>query len=256
MKFEILTLFPEMFAGPLTSSILKRAREAGHIEVNVRNIRDWTSDRHHVTDDAPYGGGPGMVMKAEPVAAAFDAVQAQNSETPFTRVYLTPEGERWNQRLAEEFAALPGLILLCGHYEGVDERVRELYIDREISIGDFVLTGGELPAMVVIDSIARLIPGVVGNSESIEAESFAADGLLDHPHYTRPEEFRGLRVPEVLLSGHHKRIAEWRRLEALRRTLERRPDLITENLELLTPAERRLLASLEANDPMGSTETE
>ena len=249
MKFEILTLFPEMFSGPLNTSILKRAQQSGRISVKVRNIRDYTTDKHHVTDDTPYGGGPGMVMKPEPIAAAFDAIAAEYGDLPLTRVYLSPEGERWNQNLAEEFSRLPGVVLLCGHYEGVDERIRQLYIDREISIGDYVLTGGELPAMVLIDSIARLIPGVVGNADSIVQESFGSHGLLDHPHYTRPEEFRGMRVPEVLLSGHHKRIEEWRRLQALQRTLARRPDLISRCEPNLTVQERKLLQSLmEGND--------
>ncbi len=244
MRFEILTLFPEMFEGVVNSSMLKRAQELGKVSVCVRNIRDFTADKHHVTDDAPYGGGPGMVMKPEPIAAAIDAVTDDNRELALTRVYLSPEGETWNQRLAEEFSQLQAVVLLCGHYEGIDERVREHCIDREISIGDYVLTGGELAAMVVLDSIVRLIPGVLGNDESATQESFASHGILDHPHYTRPEVFRGMKVPDILLSGHHKKIDEWRRLKALERTLARRPDLIDRSIESLTREERELLRSL------------
>lgn len=244
MRFEILTLFPEMFDGVLNSSILKRAQESERVSIRVRNIRDFTTDKHHVTDDAPYGGGPGMVMKAEPIAAAFDVIAAENVDAPLLRVYLSPEGEVWNQQLAEEFASLPGAVLLCGHYEGIDERIRELYVQREVSAGDYVLTGGELPAMIVVDSICRLLPGVLGNEESALHESFGIHGFLDHPHYTRPEEFRGMKVPEILLSGHHKRIEEWRRLQALQRTLARRPDLIERNRDKLSPEEKRLIESL------------
>jgi len=241
MKFEILTLFPEMFAPVLGSSILKRAEANGRVCFRVRNIRDFATDKHHVTDDTPYGGGPGMVMKPEPIAAAFAQIAADNPGVNFTRIYLSPQGEKWTQRMAEQFSAFEGIVLLCGHYEGVDERVRERFIDREVSIGDFVLTGGELAAMVLVDSVARLIPGVLGNDQSAEQESFSSDGLLDHPHYTRPEEFQGMRVPDVLLSGHHKKIEEWRRLEALKRTMERRPDLIEENRDSLSCKERELL---------------
>jgi tRNA (guanine37-N1)-methyltransferase len=245
MIVEILTLFPEMFAGVVGSSILARAQELGHLRLRVRDIRDYTTDKHRVADDAPYGGGPGMVMKPEPIAAAFDAMAGDHPGVNLRRTYLSPEGRPWNQRLAEEYAALPGFVLLCGHYEGIDERVRDLYIDDEVSLGDFVLTGGEIPAMAVLDSVVRLLPGVLGNEESLVSESFGPSGLLDHPHYTRPAEFRGLKVPEILLSGHHKRIEEWRRLEALKRTVARRPDLLTaETRARLTPAERALLDSL------------
>lgn len=250
MIIEILTLFPEMFCGVLDSSILGRARESRLLTISVRNIRDHTTDKHHVADDAPYGGGPGMVMKPEPIAAAMDAVTAAHPDVPLTRVYLTPEGEPWNQRLAEEFAAMPGLVLLCGHYEGVDERVRETCIDREISVGDFVLTGGELPAMIVADSVARLVPGVVGNQDSIVHESFGHHGLLDHPHYTRPPVFRGMGVPEILLGGHHRRIDEWRRGQSLRRTLARRPDLVDAAWESLSPAERELVGELRREETL------
>lgn len=241
MIIEVLTLFPEMFAGVLGSSMLKRAQERGLVTIRVRNIRDFTKDKHHVADDTPYGGGPGMVMKPEPIAEAIDKCVEENAPIPLTRVYLTPDGERWSQRLAEEFAQLPGLLLLCGHYEGVDQRIRDLMIDREISIGDYVLTGGELPAMVVIDSVVRLLPGVLGNAESSRQDSFSGDGLLDYPHYTRPPVFRGVGIPEVLLSGHHKQIEEWRRRQALEKTLRRRPDLLDELAQRLSPADRQLL---------------
>ncbi|AXA35735.1 MAG: tRNA (guanosine(37)-N1)-methyltransferase TrmD [Candidatus Hydrogenedentota bacterium] len=226
MEIEVLTLFPEMFEGVLQSSILKRALDQGFVRISVRNIRDYTTDKHHVADDAPYGGGPGMVMKVEPIAAAIEDAVARHAPTPMLRVYLSPDGEPWSQALAEEFSRLPGLLLLCGRYEGVDERVREHFIDREISIGDYVLTGGEIPAMVIIDSVVRLIPGVLGNQDSTRQDSFSGIGLLDCPHYTRPEEFRGWRVPEILLSGHHKKIEEWRRQQSLLRTAQRRPDLL------------------------------
>jgi tRNA (guanine37-N1)-methyltransferase len=248
MNFEILTLFPEMFTSVLDASILKRAQASGAIKVRVSNIRDFTTDKHHVTDDSPYGGGPGMVMKPEPIGAAMSEIEARYPDQKPLRVYLSPQGDVWNQRLAEEFSHEQVIILLCGHYEGIDERARELYIDREVSIGDYVLTGGELPAMVMLDSIARLVPGVVGNQESVQQDSFTADGLLDHPHYTRPEEFEGLRVPEVLLSGHHKKITEWRRLQAIERTLKRRPDLINRCIPSLSPAEQKLLRSLMQDD--------
>jgi tRNA (guanine37-N1)-methyltransferase len=241
MKIEVLTLFPEMFTGVLNSSILKRAQDKGLVEIKVRDIRDYTFDKHRVADDAPYGGGPGMVMKVEPISRAIETVTEENLPTPLTRVYLTPDGEPWNQKLAEEFAQLPGFLLLCGHYEGVDQRVRDLFIDREISIGDYVLTGGELPAMVIIDSVVRLIPGVLGNDESSRQDSFSGEGLLDYPHYTRPQEFRGLSVPEVLLSGHHKMIQEWRRREALKKTLYRRPDILARIASMLTPADKEFL---------------
>ncbi|MGI8908327.1 MAG: tRNA (guanosine(37)-N1)-methyltransferase TrmD [Candidatus Sumerlaeaceae bacterium] len=244
MKFDILTLFPEMFAPVVDASILKRGQAAGAIEVVVHNIRDFTTDKHHVTDDAPYGGGPGMVMKPEPIAGAVEAIRQSNPSSRPLCIYLSPQGEVWNQQLAEELVKHDSIILLCGHYEGIDERARELYVDREISIGDYVLTGGELPAMVLIDTMARLVPGVVGNEDSVRQDSFSAEGLLDHPHYTRPEEFGGMHVPEILLSGHHKNIQEWRRLQAIQRTLDRRPDLITRCFPSLSSAEQRLIESL------------
>jgi len=229
LRIDILTLFPEMFEGPLSASIVGRARAAGQVEIHVRNIRDHTHDRHHVTDDTPYGGGAGMVMKVEPLVEAIEAAKGDAVQSglagPSRAVYLTPQGELYSEAIARRFAELGQLILVCGHYEGLDERVRQLAVNEELSIGDYVLTGGELPAMVVVDSVVRLLPGAVGNPDSIRSESFW-EGVFDHPHYTRPEEFRGLRVPEILQSGHHAQIQRWRRKEALRRTLERRPDLL------------------------------
>jgi tRNA (guanine37-N1)-methyltransferase len=223
MKFDILTLFPGMFAGPLTESIIKRAADNGLISIGLHNIRDYATDRHRTTDDAPYGGGAGMVMKVEPLAACLDAVRTVN---PGGRVILTtPRGRTFTQAVAHELATCEGLIVICGRYEGIDERVKELYVDDEISIGDYVLTGGELAAMVLIDGVARLVPGVLGSAESALEESFA-DGLLEYPQYTRPPEFGGLPVPAVLLSGNHAEIARWRRHQALLRTLRSRPDLL------------------------------
>lgn len=241
MRFDILTLFPAMFQGPLTESILKRAQQAGRIEIHLHDIRQWTTDRHRTADDTPYGGGAGMVMKAEPLAAAIRAVRAAD-ERPGVTILLTPDGELLTQQIVRELATLPRLLLVCGHYEGIDERVRETLIDRELSIGDYVLTGGELAAMVVVDAVARLVPGVI-DSESIVEESHS-DFLLEYPHYTRPAVWEGLAVPPVLLSGHHGEIARWRRAERLRRTLTRRPDLLARAAAagVLTQADLALLA--------------
>ncbi|MBM3469473.1 MAG: tRNA (guanosine(37)-N1)-methyltransferase TrmD [Armatimonadetes bacterium] len=223
MRIDIVTIFPEALA-PLEVSILGRARARGLVEISVVDLRDFTSDRHRQVDDVAYGGGPGMVMKPEPFFAAVEALTPPGGPRP--RVLLTsPQGRRFDQRVAEELSREPHLIVLCGRYEGVDERVVEGLGAEELSIGDYVLTGGEIAAMVVVDATVRLIPGVVGDAASVVAESFAG-GLLDHPHYTRPADFRGLRVPEVLLSGHHEEIRRWRRREQLRRTLARRPDLL------------------------------
>lgn len=239
MHFDILTLFPEMFAGPLGTSIIGKAREKGLLSVDLRNIRDYALDKHAIVDDTPYGGGAGMVLKADVLVRAIEAVKG---DEPAPVVYLTPQGRLFDQQLAAELAQFPRLILLCGHYEEIDERVRQKWIDREISIGDYVLTGGELPAMVVIDAVARLLPGVLGDSTSAEQDSFQT-GLLDHPHYTRPAEFRGMQVPEVLLSGNHELIRRWRLKESLRRTLLRRPDLLQR--KELSEEERQILAELE-----------
>ncbi|MCX7626743.1 MAG: tRNA (guanosine(37)-N1)-methyltransferase TrmD [Candidatus Sumerlaeaceae bacterium] len=249
MIIEVLTLFPEMFEGVLGTSMLKRAQEKGLVKIKVRNIRDFTTDRHHVADDAPYGGGPGMVLKPEPVAAAIETCLAENAPTPMCRVYLTPDGESWSQQLAEEFSQLPGLVLLCGHYEGIDQRIRDHFIDREISIGDYVLTGGEIPAMVIIDSVVRLLPGVLGNEESSRNDSFSGNGLLDYPHYTRPADFRGHKIPEILLSGHHKKIEQWRRQRSLEKTWRRRPDLLHKLEPLLTKEDKEFLRELASGHP-------
>lgn len=246
MIFDILTLFPGMFTGPLTESILKRARQAGLIQVRLHNIRDWATDRHRTTDDAPYGGGPGMVMKPEPLAACIRAVLTLPPEasTPPPVILLTPDGEVFTQAIAQELAATERLLLVCGHYEGIDERVREALITRELSIGDYVLTGGELAAMVVVDAVARLVPGVI-DAESVAEESHS-DGLLEYPHYTRPAVWEGRQVPPVLVSGHHGEVAKWRRRERLRRTLLRRPDLLERARAAgrLTPDDLAWLAGL------------
>ncbi len=225
MRFDVLTLFPEMFFSPLKGSILGKATEKGLIEVLMINIRDFASDKHRVTDDSPYGGGQGMVMKVEPIARAIEQVKGEDPSA--WTVYLTPQGRPFNQALARGLASRSHLVLLCGRYEGVDERVKELFVDEEISIGDYVLTGGELAAMVIIDSVSRLLPGVLGSDQSAEEDSFI-DSLLEYPHYTRPSNFRGNCVPEVLLSGNHSAISLWRRKEAIRRTWLRRPDLLAE----------------------------
>jgi tRNA (guanine37-N1)-methyltransferase len=244
--FDILTLFPGMFTGPLTESILKRAQQAGLIQVRLHNIRDRATDRHRTTDDAPYGGGPGMVMKPEPLAACIRAVLTLPPETgtPPPVILLTPDGEIFTQAIAQELAATERLLLVCGHYEGIDERVREALITRELSIGDYVLTGGELAAMVVVDAVARLVPGVI-DTESVAEESHS-DGLLEYPHYTRPAVWEGRQVPPVLVSGHHGEVAKWRRRERLRRTLLRRPDLLERARAAgrLTPDDLAWLAGL------------
>ncbi len=260
MRFDIFTLFPQMFQGPFTESILKRAVTAGLLELNVHDIREHATDKHHVCDDYPYGGGAGMVMKPEPVFAAVEAVlgpagsdsdgsqasgveRAQGS-SPVPVILLTPQGRLFTQAVARELAAWPRLALICGHYEGVDERIRRYLVTDEVSLGDYVLTGGELPAMVLVDAVARLVPGVL-DGESTVQESHA-DGLLEYPHYTRPPDFRGWRVPDMLLSGHHGQIATWRRQQSLLRTLRRRPDLLAR--AALTERDREFLRSLETEE--------
>ncbi len=243
MHFDVFTLFPDMFQGPFAESILKRAQERGLLSIALHNIRDATTDRHHVVDDYPYGGGAGMVMKPGPIFAAVEAVYAGG---PI--ILLTPQGRLFNQEIARALAQEQRVTLLCGHYEGVDERVRRHLVTDEISIGDYVLTGGELAAMVVVDAVSRLIPGVLGTDASIREESHA-NNLLEYPQYTRPPEFRGWRVPDILLSGNHAQIARWRRKESLRRTRERRPDLF-EKVEL-SKLDEKLIKELdeEGKDP-------
>ncbi len=234
MRIDIVTLFPRMVEGPIGESILGRARERGLIEIRVVNLRDYATGKHRVTDDYPFGGGGGMVLKPEPLFAAVEALR-----TPGARVVLLdPRGRRFTQEIAGELSRVAHLILLAGRYEGVDERVSAALVDDELSIGDYVLTGGELPALTVADAVTRLVPGVLGDAGAARHDSFAS-GLLEGPQYTRPEEFRGMRVPEVLLSGDHANIARWRRLQALWRTWRRRPDLL-ETAEL-TPAEQKLI---------------
>jgi tRNA (guanine37-N1)-methyltransferase len=221
MKIQVLTLFPGMFAGPLDESIIKRAREAGLLDLQIHNLRDYAHDRHRTVDDRPFGGGPGMLLKPEPI---FEAVEKLAGEK--TRVILlSPAGRPFNQAIARELAQLPDLLLVSGHYEGFDERVREHLADDELSIGDYVLTNGSLPAMVIVDAVTRLLPGVLGDDESSHEESFS-HGMLEYPQYTRPAEFQGMKVPDVLLSGNHAQIAKWRAEQAAQRTKERRPDLL------------------------------
>jgi tRNA (guanine37-N1)-methyltransferase len=229
MQFEVFTLLPEVFPPYLESSILQRARQRGLIDVRVHNIRDYTHDRHHTTDDTPYGGGGGMVMKPEPVFEAVESVlgldppPAQPTTVPI--ILLTPQGRVFTQRVAEELTRFERVALLCGRYEGVDERIRDHLVTDEISVGDYVLTGGELPALIVIDAVSRLLPGVLGDPTGAEDDSHSM-GLLEYPHYTKPPDFRGWKVPEVLQSGNHAKIEQWRREQALVRTYNRRPDML------------------------------
>jgi tRNA (guanine37-N1)-methyltransferase len=248
MHFDVLTLFPEMLSGPLDESILKRAQENGLLSVALHNIRDYAADKHHITDDAPYGGGGGMVMKPEPVFAAVEAILASsdssrqvNTEENPPIILLSPQGRLFTQTIAAELSSHRRLILICGRYEGVDERVRQYLVTDEISIGDYVLTGGELAAMVIIDAVTRLLPGVLGDPGATLEDSHA-QGLLEGPHYTRPATFRDWEVPAILCSGDHASVSQWRREQALRRTLERRPDLL--KLADLTQQDKDFLAKL------------
>src|SRR3954463_7284743 len=223
MTFDIVTIFPAMIEGPLAAGIIGRAIDRGTLDVKVRDLRDFTTDRHRVVDDVPYGGGPGMILKPDPIFRALDAIEAERGG-PLTVIMTSPQGRRFTQAQAERLSGLEHVVLLCGRYEGFDERVRER-VTEELSIGDYVLTGGELPALVVLDAVARFVPGVVGDEQSVAQDTFSR-GLLNHPQYTRPPEIDALRVPEVLLSGNHAAIRTWRKREALSRTLARRPDLL------------------------------
>lgn len=239
MKLDVLALFPEIISPALQTGILKRIQDADKININVYNLRDWTTDKYKTVDDYPYGGGAGMILKPEPI---FTAVTELNTESNAQIVYLTPQGKPLTQSLVEGLSLDPHLILICGRYKGIDERVREKIVTTEISIGDYVLSGGEIAALVLIDAIGRVLPGALGDFESAHEDSFSKD-LLDHPHYTRPAEYEGMKVPEILLSGHHENIKEWRHKEAIKRTAKRRPDLL-QDLEL-TPEELALLRTLE-----------
>lgn len=243
MHIDVLTLFPEMFEGVLNTSIMKRAQEIQAFSYSTINFRDYTESKHKKVDDTPYGGGAGMVLSPQPIFDAVDATKEKRNTNKKPRVILMcPQGETWNQQKAEEFAQEDHLIFLCGHYEGYDERIRTHLVTDEISIGDFVLTGGELGAMVVMDSVVRLLPGVLGNESSAPLDSFS-NGLLEHPHYTRPRDFRGLKVPEVLFSGNHAKIEEWRHKQSLKRTYERRKDLL--NNYSLSEKEKEWLESFD-----------
>jgi len=221
MRIDVLTLFPAMFAGPLDESIVKRARETGLVDLKIHNLRDWTHDRHKTVDDRPFGGGPGMLLKPEPLFEAIEILKREKTRV----ILLSPAGRQFNQAIARELAQAEHLLLVTGHYEGFDERVREKLADDELSIGDYVLTNGALPAMVVIDAVVRLLPGALGDDASAHDESFSA-GLLEYPQYTRPAEFRGMKVLDILVSGHHAEIEKWRREQAKARTKKRRPDLL------------------------------
>ena len=272
MKFQIITIFPEFFRGPLDYGIVRRAREAGIIDITLHDLRDFTSDRHRTVDDRPFGGGEGMVLKPEPLFGCVESLDMAPIEERRTGsagqsvILLSPQGQMFTQAVAQELAALERIVMICGRYEGVDERVAEELADREISVGDYVLSGGELAAAVIVDTVTRLLPGALGNEASARQESFTADGgariavaengaavpdstcssggLLDYPHYTRPAEFRGLTVPEVLVGGNHEQIRKWRRKKALEKTLRNRPDLLEQ--QALTDADTKLLAELTA----------
>jgi tRNA (guanine37-N1)-methyltransferase len=259
MKFEIVTIFPDFFRGPLDYGIVRRAREAGLIEISMHDLRAFTSDKHKTVDDRPFGGGEGMVLKPEPIFACVESlgIAPREQRTGETVVLLSPQGRMFNQALAQELAQMQRIALLCGRYEGVDERVAERLADREISVGDYVLSGGELGAAVIIDTVTRLLPGALGNEASAQQESFSAvektgvagpdstcgsGGLLDYPHYTRPAEFRGMPVPDVLVGGNHEQIRKWRRRKALEKTLRHRPDLLA--TQELSAEDKKLLAEL------------
>jgi tRNA (guanine37-N1)-methyltransferase len=256
MKFDIVTIFPRMIAAGLAEGVVSRGIARWLLDVAVHDLRDYTTDRHRTVDDVPYGGGPGLVMKVEPLVRAVERIR-ETRGTPASVILTTPQGRPFRQAEAERLSRLSHLVLLCGRYEGIDERVGELVGCEELSIGDYVLSGGELPALVIVDAVSRLVPGVVGDEQSIEEDSFSR-GLLDYPHYTRPSEFAGHRVPEVLLSGHHADVRRWRRKAALARTLERRPDLLAEaaldadDRALLEEIRRESGAPLKGRHPSGT----
>jgi tRNA (guanine37-N1)-methyltransferase len=252
VTFDIVTIFPDLVRSALGEGVVKRAIDRGILTVGVRDLRDFTLDRHRVVDDVPYGGGPGMVLKVEPLFGAVEAIRHERGE-PGAVVLLSPQGRRFTQAEAVRLATLDHVVVLCGRYEGVDDRVRTHLATDELSIGDYVLTGGELPALVVMDAVARLVPGVVGDEESVEHESFSR-GLLDFPQFTRPAEFRDLRVPDVLLSGHHAAIRRWRKRQALERTFDQRPDLLA--LAALDDEEREILAELKERRGRGTPSRE
>ena len=242
MKFNILTIFPEMFEGPFDSSMIKSAIEGGVIEISIVDIRDYATDKHRTVDDYPFGGGSGMIMKCEPVFLAVEAVLSGRERSEVEAVLLSPQGRVFNQKIARELAEKREITLICGHYKGVDERIREYLVDDEISIGDYVMTGGELAAMVVVDAVTRLLPGVLGDLASAETDSFY-EGLIENANYTRPRDFRGHEVPEVLVGGNHEAIRRWQRRDSLRKTRERRPDLL--DTAPLTDEDKRMLEELD-----------
>ena len=243
IRFDVLSIFPEMLISPLSFSLLKKAQEKGLLSINLHDIRSWAEDKHKMTDDAPYGGGCGMVMKVEPVEKALAAVKISTENSLV--VLMTPQGETFNQTIAAELAGKKQVVIICGRYEGVDERIRKHLADREISIGDYILTGGELSALVLIDAVSRLVPGVLGNEESTVSESFSR-GLLEYPQYTRPAEYKGWKVPDVLVSGNHAEIELWRKNESLQRTYKRRPDLLAKIN--LSPQEKKNLEKIKIED--------
>lgn len=240
IRFDVLSIFPEMFSSPLNFSLLKKAQEKGLINICLHDIRNWASDKHRMTDDAPFGGGCGMVMKVEPVERALAEIKNKVGESQV--ILMTPQGETFNHKIATELASERQIVIICGRYEGVDERIRTYLVDREISIGDFILTGGELSALVLIDAVSRLIPGVLGNADSPAGESFS-NGLLEYPQYTRPANYKNWSVPEVLMSGNHAEIERWRRRESLKRTSKRRPDLL-KKIEL-SAEDKKILEQIE-----------
>ena len=244
MKFNILTIFPEMFGGPFPTSMLKAAAEAGVVEISIVDIRDYAADRHRTVDDYPFGGGSGMIMKCEPLHSAIEAAAGGRSSDEVTTVLLSPQGRLFNQDVARDLAGKTEITLICGHYKGVDERIRDHMVDDEISIGDYVMTGGEVAAMVVVDAVTRLLPGVLGDLASAETDSFY-EGLIECGNYTRPRAFMGHEVPEVLVGGNHEAIRKWQRRDSLRKTLERRPELL--DSARLTDEDKRMLEEIEKN---------